>query len=117
MTVTGAGSNWANSGNLVIGIDGSGKLTITDSGNVSAGHDDFRVKTADIDIDAGRSEPGSRIEGWKMIEALIKRQLILDGSGMIPSQTGLRPLRKDSARISECYAGRQLRQHGPSLIG
>ena len=35
VTVAGAGSNWANSGNLVVGEGGAGELTIEDGGTVT----------------------------------------------------------------------------------
>ena len=87
------------------------------SGNVCAYHGDFRIKAPNLNLDATRSEPGNRIEGRKMIETLIKRQFIFDGSGMIPPHTRLGPSRKGSSRISERYAGRQFGQNRPSLIG
>ena len=52
-----------------------------------------------------------------MIEPSIKRQFILNGSGVIPSDAGLRSTGKTGAGISKRYAGRQLRKSRPSLVG
>jgi hypothetical protein len=67
--------------------------------DIATSHDHFWIKPLDTDINTAGRKSRYRIKGGQIIESFVEGQLILNGSGMIPTNTSLWTARENSSGI------------------